>query len=56
MDNNSDNSDDDNIFDDEDHESIQSTRTNFSGIHIQDKISPDLTNSYFKLKINLNYY
>ena len=52
MDNNSDNTDDDNIFDDEDNESIQSTRTNFSGIRIQDKISPDSINSYFKLKVN----
>ncbi|CAF1309855.1 unnamed protein product [Rotaria sordida] len=44
--------DDDNVSDNEEDETIQSTKTIFFGIHIKDKISPYLVNSYFKLKIN----
>ncbi|CAF1242061.1 unnamed protein product [Didymodactylos carnosus] len=52
---NDNNSDEDNDYisdDDDDNENIQSTKTNLSGIHIKDKTNLDLTNSYFKIKIN----
>ncbi|CAF4397583.1 unnamed protein product, partial [Didymodactylos carnosus] len=51
-DNNHNDSDEDSEGQSDDNESITTAKTNFSGIHIKDKINTELKNSYFKIKIN----
>ncbi|CAF1180854.1 unnamed protein product [Didymodactylos carnosus] len=51
-DNNNNDSDEDSECQSDDNGSISTAKTNFSGIHIKDKITTELKNSYFKIIIN----
>ncbi|CAF1092861.1 unnamed protein product [Didymodactylos carnosus] len=51
-DNNNNDSDEDSECQSDDNGSINTAKTNFSGIQIKDKINTELKNSYFKIKIN----